>query len=327
MYDFKQLISFVTLARNLHFGKTACELRIAQPTLSLQIRGLEKELGGLLFRRTSRSVTLTPLGEVFLKDAQIILANIDLSKRNAEIALLGKSARLLLGVCSGIISSGIFAAVLERMQAAMPQVRVECEELPPGRLVRSLEAGRIDVMLANTFGLNLPQGAVVRPVATWEAKLIYRKSLASGDGSLARETLLKLPFIAYEVEDEYPHIVENILNFEPSSVIRTPSARVMMALVNAGSGAAIVPDADLPLAGPDTAWRTITDTSGNPKQMTAAAVHLRFHNTSLVRNFFAMLDEIDFEQFSGIGALGSRAGGRVEACAQGRPLGRAELCR
>ena len=170
--------------------------------------------------------------------------------------------------------------------------------LAPGRLVRHLEAGKIDVMLANTFGLNLPQGAIDRPVASWEAKLIYRKSLFAGKEPLDAETLPKQTFIAYELEDEYPHIVENILNFEPLNIIRTPSARVMMALVNAGCGIAIVPSADLPLAGPDTAYQPIEDASGNPKQMVAAAVRMRFHGTTLLRNFYSMLDEIDFSSVS-----------------------------
>lgn len=68
-----QLECFVQVANNLNFRRAADELHLSQPTVSKQVAALEAELGGDLFVRTTRSVSLTALGQTFLPDAQEIL--------------------------------------------------------------------------------------------------------------------------------------------------------------------------------------------------------------------------------------------------------------
>ena len=68
-----QLECFVTLAGTLNFVKTAEILGLSQPAVSKQIRAIETELGAALFRRTSRAVSLTPVGERFLPEATDML--------------------------------------------------------------------------------------------------------------------------------------------------------------------------------------------------------------------------------------------------------------
>ena len=68
--DLRQLECFLEVKSQLHFGRAAERLYLAQPTVSESIRRLERELGGALFDRTTRRVTLTPLGEAFAVDAQ-----------------------------------------------------------------------------------------------------------------------------------------------------------------------------------------------------------------------------------------------------------------
>ena len=64
-----QLECFLAVARNLSFSKAAREVKITQPAVSHQIRSLEEELGVNLFRRTSKSVSLTQEGRRFFPDA------------------------------------------------------------------------------------------------------------------------------------------------------------------------------------------------------------------------------------------------------------------
>lgn len=72
--DLRKLRYFVAVAERLHFGQAALDLHVTQPALSRQIRQLERDLGVVLFSRTSREVTLTPAGEQFLHDARSLLA-------------------------------------------------------------------------------------------------------------------------------------------------------------------------------------------------------------------------------------------------------------
>ncbi len=75
--ELRQLRYFTALARELNFSRAAEILHISQPTLSQQIAELEKELGGALFNRTRRSVSLTKAGKLLLENAEDMLYQID----------------------------------------------------------------------------------------------------------------------------------------------------------------------------------------------------------------------------------------------------------
>jgi DNA-binding transcriptional LysR family regulator len=71
--ELRQLEYFVAVADDLHFTKAAARLHVAQPSISLQIKALEQELGLRLFERSSRPITLTPAGQDILPLARELL--------------------------------------------------------------------------------------------------------------------------------------------------------------------------------------------------------------------------------------------------------------
>ena len=75
--ELRQLRYFVTLAEELHFGRTAEREHIVRSALSQQLQRLERELGGRLLERSTHHVALTAAGAVFLAEARQILAHAD----------------------------------------------------------------------------------------------------------------------------------------------------------------------------------------------------------------------------------------------------------
>src|ERR1700733_4685263 len=95
--ELRHLRYFVTLSEELHFGRAAARLFIAQPPLSQQIKSLETELGVTLFHRTKRRVQLTDAGTLFLEEARIVLSQAERAIDVVQQTQQGKLGRLTIG--------------------------------------------------------------------------------------------------------------------------------------------------------------------------------------------------------------------------------------
>lgn len=119
----QQLRYFMELAKQLNFTKAAMNLYIAQPALSQQIADMEKQLGVTLFERTSRSVSLTPAGEILKKAAPDLLTKMDSIHQQLLSAQAGLLGNLKIGYQSSF-QSGL-PRILQNYQAFYPDVAVE----------------------------------------------------------------------------------------------------------------------------------------------------------------------------------------------------------
>jgi DNA-binding transcriptional LysR family regulator len=142
--ELRHLRYFVAVAEELHFGRAARRLHMAQPPLSQQIRRLEEVVGTPLLTRTSRSVALTPAGTALLGRARRLL---DAAREGVEeAARIGRGEAGTLDV--GFVSSAIALGVPERLQAfrvRYPEVHVRLHEGQTAPTVARLLRGEVDV--------------------------------------------------------------------------------------------------------------------------------------------------------------------------------------
>ena len=142
----KQLIYFLALVDTGQFTQAAALTRVAQPTLSKQIRTLESELGETLFTRAADGVRLTPAGEALLPRARRIVADTETARLEiAELAGL-RRGRLRLGATPSLCVS-VVADVLAVFHASYPAVALRIAEGGSQDLVRDLGRGELDLAL------------------------------------------------------------------------------------------------------------------------------------------------------------------------------------
>ncbi|MFE0777355.1 LysR family transcriptional regulator [Streptomyces sp. NPDC058861] len=125
--NLRRLRAFVALAEELHFTRAAARLFVAQQSLSKQISRLEAELGTPLLHRTSRTVELTPAGEVFLTAAREVLARFDQGVAEARRAGRGEQGTLRVGFVVGAALE-LTTHILAEFTGRHPDARVELHE-------------------------------------------------------------------------------------------------------------------------------------------------------------------------------------------------------
>jgi LysR family hydrogen peroxide-inducible transcriptional activator len=146
-----ELKYIVAVARERHFGKGAEACHVSQPTLSVAIKKLEEELQVKLFERNANEITVTPLGEEIIRQAQSVLEQADLIK---DIAKRGKdplAGSLRLGVIY-TIGPYLLPDLVRQMIARTPQMPLMLQENFTVRLLEELRQGEIDcAILAEPF--------------------------------------------------------------------------------------------------------------------------------------------------------------------------------
>ncbi|HPW09012.1 MAG TPA: LysR substrate-binding domain-containing protein, partial [Burkholderiaceae bacterium] len=146
-----ELKYIVAVARERHFGKAADACYVSQPTLSVAVKKLEEELDLKLFERSANEVTVTPLGEEVVRQAQAVLeqaANIK------EIAKRGKdplAGPLRLGVIY-TIAPYLLPELVKNVISKTPQMPLMLQENFTVKLLEMLRTGEIDcAILAEPF--------------------------------------------------------------------------------------------------------------------------------------------------------------------------------
>jgi LysR family hydrogen peroxide-inducible transcriptional activator len=147
--EIHQLRYFVAVADEGNFSRAAAKVRVAQPSLSQQIRKLEAEIGQPLFDRLPRSVVLTEAGRCFIDYARQILASIGDARRCVD-DLKGKVAGDVAVGAIPTIAPYVLPELVVTFQKHYPQVTLHIVEDVTAGISRRVEAGELDIALAST---------------------------------------------------------------------------------------------------------------------------------------------------------------------------------
>ncbi|MET7568737.1 LysR family transcriptional regulator [Streptomyces sp. NPDC005492] len=139
--DLRLVRCFTVVAEELHFGRAAAALHLAQPSLSRHVRRLEGELGVRLFDRTTQGTRLTEAGEAFLPRAEALLRSAE--EATALVRAVAEPSRVVIGFMTGLI---VTPAVIA-LRGHRPDAEVHSRFLGWGELPSALLEHRVDVVV------------------------------------------------------------------------------------------------------------------------------------------------------------------------------------
>jgi len=242
--ELRHVRTFLALAKELHFGRTATKLRVAQSAVSQTLRALEQELGVRLLERSKRQVSLTPAGVEYQEHARAALAQLDEGAAAAVQAASGEVGELRLSFTL-MSALTVLPRVVTRFQRAHPRVRLV---VTPGGSTEQLDAirhGRCDVGFMAFKRDVEPLETLVVARAALVAVLPSRHHLSKRSSVELRE-LAAEPFIFLKQQSE-PQIYEYFrahcarAGFEPRFVMEVEHIEALLAFVAAGFGVSCVP--------------------------------------------------------------------------------------
>jgi DNA-binding transcriptional LysR family regulator len=237
----------VAVAEELHFGRAAKRLRIAQPPLSRQIRDLEREIGTPLFDRVPRGVELTAAGSAFLSEARLTLAQADRAQRSAQRAALGETGRLRVGFVEAATQSGILPDVLGFFRLHLPSVGLSLFELDPLRQADAFRDGRIDLGILHGPPLDADRWLHVEEIYAEPVVLaVPRSHRLAGRTRFTLEGLAGESFVLFPravAPAMYDDVVTSCRSagFSPRIVQEAMGWHTIVSLVGAGVGVGLVP--------------------------------------------------------------------------------------
>jgi DNA-binding transcriptional LysR family regulator len=142
--ELRQLSYFVAVAEELHFGRAAMRVNIAQPALSTQVQSLEKYLGVQLLLRSTRRVELTKAGEVFYDRCIKTLSDLDLTTELVR-SVAGKTARKIRIGTVYPATTGVLPSFLARVARKYPDISLHITNGSTSKIIRDLECGRLNL--------------------------------------------------------------------------------------------------------------------------------------------------------------------------------------
>jgi len=295
--DLNQMRSIVVLAEHLHFGRAAGALYISQPALTKQIRRIEEILGGPLFVRKPRKLTLTRAGEVLVEHARSLIRDAQMAIDVSRSAVRGEAGLLRIGFGLPSLASGL-PDLIRRFRGRFPNVQISMREMSTPPQLEALQNRTLDVGF-----VRLPvQAEEISSFPLFSDRLVIAvgpqggKSSPKGLRSYARE-----PFVLVTRSASaslHDHILRtcHAAGFVPRVVQEAEELFTILNFVRAGAGVALVPNSCKIMNVPRVRYLE----TGLPAAVWKIGV--AFHNASAsdptVRNFVSLVRQRFFSKMN-----------------------------
>ncbi|QEV21542.1 LysR family transcriptional regulator [Streptomyces alboniger] len=241
--QFQQLHYFVAVAETWHFTRAAERVHVSQPSLSQQIRALEKELGAELFSRARGNIALTDAGEALLPLARRILADADTARIEVQELAQLRRGRIRLGATPSVCT-GLLPDVLRAFHDRHPGIQLLIEEGGSHDLVRELARGALDLALV-VLPLPSPSPALTTVELLREDLVVVSSPRARRLGRSVRIADLQGERLVmfrhgYDLR-ELTVAACRAEGFEPEFAVEGGEMDAVLGFVRAGLGVAVVP--------------------------------------------------------------------------------------
>jgi DNA-binding transcriptional LysR family regulator len=143
--ELRHIRYFLAVAEELHFGRAAQHLRLAQPGLSQQISALEGLIGARLFHRNRRRVELTAAGEAFMPEARKIFVQAERAVLVAQQAARGELGRIKIGYVASAAYTGALRAIVSGFRKSHPDVELGLIEMEMRMQLDEMSEARLDI--------------------------------------------------------------------------------------------------------------------------------------------------------------------------------------
>ena len=242
--DLRHLRYFLAVAEEQHFGRAAQRLHVVQPALSMQIRALERELGGPLFVRTSRRVELTDAGMLLREEAERLLAQADNAESRVRNTIRGGTGRVRVGFSGNAVFTGRIMNDVRAFQSARPNVRLNLYEMASQAQVAAILNGQLDVGYGPAPE-RLDDRLTSVKVGEWPVIVALSKEhRLAAEAVLTPEMIAEEPLIAYTADgarEGIPAALRGVPGCEPRAIHHATNTLSILALAAAGLGLALVP--------------------------------------------------------------------------------------
>jgi DNA-binding transcriptional LysR family regulator len=242
--DLRRLRYFIALAEEMHFGRAADRLGIAQPPLSRMITRMEADVCAQLIDRSRSQIRLTQAGELLLMRAREIVRQVD--EVTTEVAQLGsgKSGVLRIGFV-GSATHGVLPSVIKAFRARHADIELTLSAMNNAALKEALIRREIDIAIARPSIVDediLSEKMLQEPLIVALPDTFERK----WDRPLPLSALCDAPFILYP-QHPRPSFADHVLGvcdaagFRPHNPIMAMDYQTAVSLVSVGVGVCIVP--------------------------------------------------------------------------------------